>query len=131
MALHRIICASRPFGFDKAILASILTTARSRNARDNITGAMICRGDLHLQLLEGPKAKVEAASERIAKDELHLEVRRLVEGPTETRLFGQWAMRNDPAQCWMWTREDVHAGALDAAPPEAVRAVFERLAEEL
>ena len=42
------------------MLAGILSSARRNNPRDGITGALICRDDLFLQLLEGPEAAVEA-----------------------------------------------------------------------
>ena len=44
MDLFRAIYTSRPFGFDEAILSGILMDARRANARDGITGALICGG---------------------------------------------------------------------------------------
>ena len=55
--------ASRPFGYDGAMLQGVLMDARRCNLRDRITGALICRDDLFLQLLEGPEAAVEQAGE--------------------------------------------------------------------
>ena len=65
MPITQIIYASRPFGFDAALLAGILMDARRCNARDGITGALICRDDLFLQLLEGPEEEVEAAENNL------------------------------------------------------------------
>jgi hypothetical protein len=53
MTLFRAVYSSRPFGFDSAILNGILVDARRSNERDGITGALICRGDIYLQWLEG------------------------------------------------------------------------------
>ena len=103
MAMIQLIYASRPFGFDAAVLNSILTMARHCNARDDITGALICREDLYLQLLEGPAEMVENAYARISRDGRHLEISQLVKEPITERLFPQWAMRDDPAKSWMWT----------------------------
>ncbi len=128
MELYRIIYSSRPFGFDDAMLNSILSDARRCNVRDDITGALICRADLYLQLLEGPQGAVEAAFARIAQDDRHLEVRRLVSGPIAARQFGAWAMRDDPARSWMWTQAEVESGALEEASEAAV---FGRLAQEI
>ena len=126
----QLIYASRPFDFDEGTLVAILTVARSLNARDGITGALICRADLYLQLLEGPQETVDAAYQRIIRDRRHLDVRLLSRRDVAERLFPAWAMRNDPARSWMWTREEVSAGAVDRATgPEAV-AIFERLARE-
>ena len=127
MPLIRLIYASRPFGFDDAMLAGILLDARRCNARDDITGALIVRADLYLQLLEGPHAAVRACYARIRRDDRHVEVRPLVEKPAERRMFPGWAMRDDPAQSWMWSREEVAAGAIEAATEAEIEAVFTRL----
>lgn len=131
MSLIQLIYASRPFGFDAAMLNGILFDARGRNARDDITGALICRADLYLQLLEGPPAAVKAAYARIARDDRHLEVNRLLQQPAETRLFGDWAMRDDPARSWMWTQKEVADGAVGRATPEEIIRVFTRLRAEI
>jgi hypothetical protein len=128
--LIQLIYSSRPFGFDDAILNGILATARRCNARDAITGALVCRSDLYLQLLEGPRATVEAAFTRIARDDRHLEVRRLVFTPVVERLFPTWAMRDDPARSWMWTRDEIADGAVERASRDALLAVFSRLSAE-
>ena len=65
----QFIYASRPFGFDDRALTGILASARRNNARDGITGALICREDLFLQLLEGPRTVVEALYQRIRRDD--------------------------------------------------------------
>ncbi len=130
MALVQLIYISRPFGFDDLALTSILATARRNNERDGITGSLICREDIYLQLLEGNSDVVEAAYARIGRDDRHAEVRLVSNAPAEARLFPDWAMRHDPARTWMWSREDVSAGIHDDASAEDVRAVFERLARE-
>ncbi len=129
--LIQLIYSSRPFGFDEAALNGILMTARRNNPRDGITGALICRHDLYLQLLEGPRAAVEARYQSIRRDDRHLEVVERFSRPAEERLFPNWAMRDDPARSWMWSAEAVHQGALDRAAPADFIAVFTRLAAEL
>lgn len=130
MTMIQLVYASRPFGFDAATLSNILNKARPRNAREEITGALICRQDIYLQLLEGPKAAVEAAYSRIEEDDRHLEVTRLVSRSAVERLFPAWAMRDDPARSWMWTPEQVEAGAATKASGDEVMGVFKRLATE-
>lgn len=61
MDLIQVIYSSRPFGFDQGVLNAILVQSRRNNAQFSITGALICRADLYLQLLEGPPAAVDAA----------------------------------------------------------------------
>ncbi len=126
--LIQLIYSSRPFGFDEADLNGILMSARRNNPKEAITGALICRHDLYLQLLEGPEAAVEARYHKIARDDRHLEVVKRVSRPVTERMFPNWAMRDDPARSWMWTARDIQDGALDGATPAEFIAVFRRLA---
>lgn len=130
MSLLQLVYASRPFGFDDLALSGILNSARLNNERDGITGALICREDLYLQLLEGPRPAVIAAFERIMRDDRHTEVVTLVTSDVHTRLFPEWAMRHDPARSWMWTAAEVRDGAIAKTTPAEVRGVFTRLASE-
>ena len=130
MPMIQLIYASRPFDFDEGTLVAILTVARSCNERDGITGALICRGDLYLQLLEGPPELVDAAFKRIKRDRRHLDVKLLSRRAVAERLFPGWAMRNDPARSWMWTQDEVKAGAIGRATEAEAVAIFERLARE-
>lgn len=130
MQAMRLIYASRPFGFDDLALNGILATSRRNNARDGITGALICREDLYLQLLEGPRHLVTAAFARILHDPRHTEVINLLSGDIEARLFPEWAMRHDPARSWMWTAGEVRGGAIENASMLEIAGIFERLAKE-
>lgn len=130
MELVRLIYASRPFGYDDLTLTGILSIARALNARDDITGALICREDLYLQLLEGPPEAVTQTFARIARDDRHTEVTQLVRNGTDDRLFPDWAMRHDPARSLMWSIEDVSNGAVARASPAEVLGVFEHLSRE-
>jgi hypothetical protein len=130
MRLMQLIYVSRPFGFDNPILNGILATARHNNKRDGITGALVCRNDLYLQLLEGPRDKVTAAFARILRDDRHLDVTLIRSGDVEVRMFPDWLMRDDPARSWMWTQSEVASGAIETASMDDVRGVFERLLKE-
>lgn len=127
MDLFRAIYASRPFGFDTAILSSILQDARRLNARDDITGALICRADVYLQLLEGPEQQVRNTLERIKRDDRHLEVTLHIAENAPERMFGGWAMLHDPAASWIWSQAEVSAGALERATPEDIMSIFTKL----
>ena len=130
MDLIQLIYASRPFGFDNATLNAILIEARLSNPRHEITGALICRADLYLQLLEGPETAVDSTFARIARDDRHLEVNVLYRMPAAKRLFPEWAMRDDPPRSWMWTKREVTEGALSHASPEEILKIFQRLVAE-
>ena len=128
MKEFQLIYASTPFGYDDLALMEILSKARKLNARDGITGSLICREDLYLQLLEGPGPAVEATFNRILRDGRHANVAVLWSGDIEARMFPEWTMRHDPAQSWMWSREDVARGAITETPATDIRAIFQRLA---
>lgn len=128
MAFLQVAYASRPFGFDSALLSGILLDARRCNARDDITGALIARHDLYLQMLEGPEDAVRDCYKRILSDDRHVEITQLLERKTDARLFSGWAMRDDPAHSWIWTIKEVDNGAVDHATEAEVLALFTKLA---
>lgn len=130
MQLTQLIYASRPFGFDESILTAILFSARRNNRRNGVTGALICRADLFVQMLEGPRDVVTTTFDRILRDDRHIEVMCVGSHDIETRMFPDWDMRDDPARSWMWSQAEIAAGALQNASFAQVRAVFARVAAE-
>ena len=130
MPLIQLVYASRPFGFDQATLSNLLLDSRRANARDDITGALIARHDLYLQLLEGPEQKVAAVYRRILNDDRHVDVTKPVERAIETRLFPGWAMRDDPATSWVWSIEEVRDGAIERTTEDEVLGFFNQLAAQ-
>ena len=126
--MYRIIYVSRPFGFDASILSGLLIDSRENNEKNNITGSLICRADIYLQMLEGPKESILEVFEKIKKDDRHLEVEVLSAGPTEERLFPNWAMKDDPVESWMWSQEEVANGAIRETTTEEILNIFKILA---
>lgn len=129
MTVYRVIYTSRPFGFDSGTLYGILAHAQQANRRVGITGALICRDDIYLQLLEGPENEVRATVARIKRDDRHLEVKVHVEKTVPERMFGQWAMLHDPAATWIWSREDVANDAVEKASVDEVEGFFDKLSD--
>ena len=129
--LIRIIYVSQPFGYDVPILSGILLDARRNNTRDGITGALICRHDIYLQLLEGPETPVQAAFERIRRDDRHVGLRKVVSRHVTERIFGDWAMLHDPEKSLIWTQAQVSQGVLESATPADFEKVFEDLVEKV
>jgi hypothetical protein len=125
--MRQLIYRSQPFGFDEAMLAGILSSARRNNPRDEITGALICRHDLYLQLIEGPSSAIDALYARIATDDRHCEVGLLLNEEVSERMFPAWAMLDDEAPTLFWSPAEVTGGALEAAGPTALREAFARL----
>ena len=130
MRLAQLIYISRPFGFEARTLNGILLHARAKNTLAGLTGALIVRADLYMQLLEGPREAVTATLARIVGDDRHLEVSLIHCGDANERLFPHWSMRDDPARSWMWSQEQVRAGAARNASAMEALSVFQRLATE-
>ena len=129
MSLVRMVYASRPFGFDAGNLIDILFKSRANNTAADVTGCLICRDDLYLQWLEGPEANVNAIFAKIRADDRHVEITELLQEAATERLFGEWAMRDDPVQSWMWTRSQVDRGDVAKATPQEVLHIFNRMAQ--
>lgn len=126
--LTQLIYASQPFGYDESTLNSILIDARTCNTRDDITGALVCRHDIYLQLIEGPSEQVEAAYTRITRDDRHAGVSRLVNRQVTDRMFGHWTMLHDPANSLIWTEDQIASGILDRTPEPEIVDMFESVA---
>ena len=124
----QIIYSSQPFGYDESVLNGVLLDARRCNRRDGVTGALVCRQDIYLQLLEGPAEAVRASFGRISRDDRHTDVRLHVSRSVSDRMFGQWAMLHDPARSSIWSSSEISGGALDRATAEDFVAMFEALA---
>lgn len=126
--MKQLIYRSRPFGFDRAMLAGILMQARRNNRLNDITGALICRHDLYLQLIEGPPAAIDALYAKIAEDDRHSEVTLAVSEEVGERMFPEWDMLDDEMPTLTWTPEEVAAGMIEAAGPDVLREIFARIA---
>lgn len=126
--MKQLIYSSRPFGFDRATLAGILVEARCNNKRDEITGALICRHDIYIQLIEGPAAAIDALYARIAVDNRHCEVRLALSSEASERMFPEWEMLDDELPSITWSPEEVADGAIERTTPAALRAMFEQVA---
>ena len=131
MQLMQVIYSSQPFGFDGAMLPGILADARRCNKRDGITGLLICRADLYLQMLEGPRDVVTAEFARILKDDRHVDVVLVSCQDARRRLSPDWDMQDDPPRSWFWNQAAIAGGALSLASAEEVTAVFQRVAHDL
>ena len=127
----QLIYVSQPFGYDGATLGAILLDARRCNTRDGITGALVCRHDIYLQLLEGPTEKVTAAYARIIRDDRHAGVKELVNRQVTDRIFPDWAMLHDPAKSWIWSEAEMSEGILKRATDAEILGLFEGLSEKV
>lgn len=130
MSLLRIVYSSQPFGFDEATLAGILLDARRCNARDGVTGALICRREVFLQLLEGPERDVRATFARIERDDRHMDVALHMSAPASERMFGDWAMLHDPARSGLLPPPDAIGEGAHRFTPVQAMGIFSALAAD-
>ena len=131
MKLLQLVYCSQPFGYSLEILSAILVASRANNRKNDITGALICRSDIFLQLLEGPEDKILLTYDRILNDDRHLNIELLVQEPCDDRLFPTWSMKDDPAKTWFWTKDEIDAGILTSVSKNDILGVFDRIALNL
>ena len=113
------------------MLNGILADAKTYNPQNDITGALICREDIFLQLLEGPKENILLTYSKILNDDRHLNIKLLVEKFCQNRIFPKWYMKDDPARSWFWNKEQIYAGVLETISENEVIEVFEKVALSL
>ena len=130
MKLMQLVYCSQPVGFSLEILSAILVASRANNRKYDITGALICRSDIFLQLLEGPEQQVKNTYDAIQNDDRHVNVYNLIDRPIEKRLFPAWAMKDDPVKTWMWSQEEVSNGIVKSLSQKQVEEVFLKLSKE-
>ena len=131
MKLMQLVYCSQPFGYSLEILSAILVASRANNSKHDITGALICRSDIFLQLLEGPEDKILLTYNRILNDDRHLDIELLVQEPCDDRLFPTWSMKDDPAKTWFWTKDEIDAGILTSVSKNDLLGVFDKIALNL
>lgn len=77
---------------DARVLANILVAARVRNARRDVTGMLLYRDGVFLQLLEGGQVEVDLVMALIRTDHRHQRVTALLEEDIVARAFPSWSM---------------------------------------
>ena len=92
MPLVRLCYCSTPNGVGDDDITAILETARTNNALDGITGALIYNGSHFLQCLEGGRLAVTRRFASIAVDQRHKDVELLEFSPLAVRRFPGWTM---------------------------------------
>ena len=73
-------------------VAQILRTSQRNNGPAGVTGALMFNRGGFAQVLEGPRAAVEATFERIQRDRRHSDVTVLQCAPVASRGFPNWSM---------------------------------------
>lgn len=82
--------ASTPFDDDR--LVELLRKSRTDNANRDVTGALIYKNGVFVQMLEGPENAVETLRGKIYSDPRHRGILTLIRGTAELRVFSEWTM---------------------------------------
>lgn len=88
--LMYVSSARRKFG--PAELAELLTLAREKNSRLGVTGMLLYKAGLFLQVLEGDSQRVRELYAKIATDDRHRACSVVMEGTLPERRFSDWSM---------------------------------------
>lgn len=79
-------------GFDEPEMLDILRVSQIRNQRERISGLLVYRAPVFVQLLEGPPDAVLALYERIARDPRHQGVEVVLRQEAAQAAMPTWAM---------------------------------------
>lgn len=91
--MNRIVYSSAAVGsVDEQTLSDILAAARLRNTRRDITGMLLYRDGVFLQLLEGSKVEVDLVLAAIQRDPRHRRLTVLIDERISARAFPGWSM---------------------------------------
>ena len=97
-----IYVSSELVDYDENRLIELLTLARKKNERHNITGLLLYQDGCFMQVIEGSEKDIDQLSANIKNDKTHTGILCLVKHPIENRDFPEWSMaecRGDPAWC--------------------------------
>ena len=91
--LERIVYRSKSTSdIGSLSLFNLLTEARKKNARLDITGHLIFDGEFFTQWIEGPGKSINSLWESLLKDDRHNQVILISRTPIEHRRFAEWSM---------------------------------------
>ncbi|MEE7448994.1 blue light sensor protein [Methylobacterium radiotolerans] len=79
----------------------IVETSRTRNARLQVTGALVASRSRFAQILEGPRAGVDALMDSIRRDVRHTGVEVLLYDDIERRRFADWTLAYSGASVYV------------------------------
>ena len=96
--MHHIIYLSRAaHALDETQLQALLLQARTDNARQHVTGALLYGDGQFLQVIEGEAATLNALYARLLQDPRHTQLVKFADKAITARSFADWAMAYQPA----------------------------------
>lgn len=93
MKCRRIIYTSQSTKqFNKRDLLDLLHDSRAFNTMDNISGVLMHKNGLFLQIIEGKSKDLENLIERLRRDTRHNNLKIIDDQLVEDRIFANWSM---------------------------------------
>ncbi len=96
----------------------ILSSARTRNEVEEVSGALWFDGKFFIQALEGQRLAVSRIYHRIAADPRHCNIELVACEAIDTRLFGEWSMGYLAATKRNWANIFKFSGHRELKPRE-------------
>jgi hypothetical protein len=92
--IHQLfyVSSARGKNIQKSMVDDIVRKACAYNAKVGITGILLFKGGIFVQLLEGPKDEVQSLYRKIERDHRHGNLVKLFEITDNERLFPHWSM---------------------------------------
>lgn len=91
--LVRLTYASRALnGVSSRLIREILEASQRNNPRKGLTGILCCNADIFLQVLEGPRDRVNELYNFLADDQRHKELTILDYEEISVRRYANWSM---------------------------------------
>lgn len=78
--------------FDKTALHELLSVARKKNEKLDITGILLYEDRSFLQIIEGRPSVIKALFNKIKKDSRHKHVAKILEFTSKQKSFDEWTM---------------------------------------
>lgn len=79
--------------FDVSVdIDGILNSSKKFNEANGITGVLIYKGGVFLQLLEGDESKVRTLFDKISSDQRHEDLEVVYQGKIDKKIFAHWTM---------------------------------------
>lgn len=92
-AIYHLVYGSHAAApFSKEQLVALLEKSQRNNQARGISGLLLYRDGIFLQVLEGPEVSVRALFGRICEDPRHQGIEMLMQGHSPRRQFPAWSM---------------------------------------
>ena len=127
--LKRVIYVSEKTDSSDASLAQIIDSSTKNNPETGVTGCLLSGSNSFLQLLEGPRQRIDSLYVTINADSRHKNVVILTDEDIDERLFASWSMKLAPFDDLEWSDAEFGLGNFLGITSEKALNVFMRLNE--